>query len=104
LWNFTLAIELHDRNWRFAMTQEGQAAPAGEHGKDEVSVSIDGVTKSIHRGSYTTEDLKTALGVAAQRELDIIEDGVFRTLAPGSRITVKEGMEFISRQPAGGSS
>ena len=73
------------------------------HGNDTVTVSIDTVPKTIHRGSYTTEELKTVLGVAPERELDVIEDGVFRPLRPGERITVKNGMEFVSQQPGGGS-
>lgn len=86
------------------MTPEPDHGGGGGHGNDEVRVTIDGIVKMIHRGDYTTEQLKAALGVAPQRDLDIVEDGVFRPLLPGERIVVRDGMEFISRQPAGGSS
>jgi hypothetical protein len=75
-----------------------------EHGNNLANVMIDQVAKAIHRGSYLLPDLKVALGVASGRDLDIIENGSIRSLAAGERITIKDGMEFISRQPAGGAS
>lgn len=82
----------------------GRDKPDDDHGRDFVSVLIDQVSKKIHRGNYTLGELKAALGVATDRELDIIENGKIRALGPDERITIKEGMEFVSRQPAGGAS
>lgn len=77
---------------------------AGGQGKNLVTVMIDGEERQVHRGSYTTPDLKTALGVEQARELNLIEDGVFRPVAEDARTVVREGMEFVSQQPGGGAS
>jgi hypothetical protein len=54
----------------------------------------------LERRVYTTEELMTAFGVPAGYKLDIIgADGVFREMAPGERLKVKEGMEFASHPP-----
>lgn len=78
--------------------------PGGDNGNNMVTVTIDGVRKSIHRGSYKTPDLKAALGVAPGRELNLIVDNVFQPIAEDARITVREDMEFVSQQPGGGAS
>lgn len=75
-----------------------------EHGNNLVTVTIDQASKDIHRGNYRLDDLKAALGVSPERDLDIIEDGKLRAMQPGEKTTVREGMEFVSRQQAGGAS
>lgn len=82
----------------------GKAKPDQEHGNNFASVMIDQVPKAIRRGSYDLDELKSALGVAPGRELDIIENGTIRSLSSSDKIAIKDGMEFVSRQPAGGAS
>jgi hypothetical protein len=82
----------------------GKGKPDNEHGNNFASVMVDQVPKAIHRGSYDLKDLKTALGVGAGRELDIIENGTIRSLSDAEKIAIKDGMEFVTRQPAGGAS
>jgi hypothetical protein len=73
-------------------------------GKNLVAVMIDQQSKDVRRGNYTLEELKAELGVAVERGLDLIDEGQIRPIQLGEKITIKEGMEFVSRQQAGGAS
>jgi hypothetical protein len=77
-------------------------APAD--GRDDVAVTINGQPKSIHRGDYTTQQLKQVLGVDPSLDLELFEQGKFVTLVDGQRIVVREGMVFVSHVRQGGSS
>lgn len=74
------------------------------HGHDEVTVTINGQPKTIHKGDYTTQQLKQLLGVEPSLELELFEDGKFVPLADGQRLVVREGMVFVSHVRQGGSS
>jgi hypothetical protein len=76
------------------------------HRKKMVTVIYGGdVEFELERRVYTTEELMTVFGVPAGYKLDIIgADGVFREMAPGERLKVKDGMEFASHPPVGQSS
>lgn len=74
-----------------------------DHGK-LIEVSLNGETVKVIKGKYTLPDLKKALGVDPHCDIDIIENGIFRTIKPDEIVKVKEGMEFVSRQCAGGAS
>ena len=76
------------------------------HRKKTVTVIYGGdVEFELERRVYTTEELMTVFGVPAGYKLDIIgADGVFREMAPGERLKVKDGMEFASHPPVGQSS
>ena len=76
------------------------------HRKKTVMVIYGGdVEFELERRVYTTEELMTVFGVPAGYKLDIIgADGVFREMAAGDRLKVKEGMEFASHPPVGQSS
>ena len=74
-----------------------------DHGK-LVEVSLNGETVKVIKGKYTLSELKDGLGVDPHCDIDIIEDGVFRNIKPDEIVKIKEGMEFISRQCAGGAS
>lgn len=76
------------------------------HRKKTVTVIYGGdVEFELERRTYTTEELMTVFGVPAGYKLDIIGvDGVFREMAPGERLKVKDGMEFASHPPVGQSS
>jgi hypothetical protein len=76
------------------------------HRKKTVTVIYGGdVEFELERRVYTTEELMTVFGVPAGYKLDIIgADGVFREMAPGERLKVKDGVEFASHPPVGQSS
>ena len=75
-----------------------------EHGKDKVTVTVDGVQKKIHRGSYVVAELKAVLDVDPTRVLNEVIDGEFKPLDDTKRITIKGGEVFVSQVPQGGSS
>jgi hypothetical protein len=82
----------------------GNTAPAGpEHGPN-VNVTVDGVTKSVHRGSHLVAELKQLLGVDASKDLDELVNGELKPLQDTDRITIKGGEVFISHARTGGSS
>lgn len=74
--------------------------------KKTVTVVYGGDTEfELERRVYTTEELMSEFGVPAGYKFDIIgADGVFREMAPGERLKVKDGMEFASHPPVGQSS
>lgn len=76
------------------------------HRKKTVTVIYGGdIEFELERRVYTTEELMAVFGVPAGYKLDIIgADGVFREMAPGERVKVKDGMEFASHPPVGQSS
>ncbi len=75
-----------------------------EHGKDKVTVTVDGTEKLIHRGSYVVAELKAALDVDPSRALDEVINGEFKPLDDTQRITIKGGETFVSHVRQGGSS
>lgn len=74
--------------------------------KKTVTVTYGGdVEFELERRVYSTEELMAVFGVPAGYKLDIIgADGVFREMASGERLKVKDGMEFASHPPVGQSS
>ena len=84
---------------------ELELASAGvEHlrtAKGLVTVSYNGADVQIARGTYTTEQLKAIFGVEPGYELDIMEGQHLRTLKPGEKIKVRNGLKFISQVPCG---
>jgi hypothetical protein len=88
--------------------KKSETAPAShehpEHDKDKVTVTVDGVQKKIHRGSYVVAELKAALDVDPTRVLNEVIHGEFKPLDDTKRITIKGGEVFVSQVPQGGSS
>ena len=88
----------------------GAALEAGtEHlriGKRLVTVYLDNeVEKRIPSGTYTTEELISVLGVEAGYLLNVLDpQGKLVLLEPKQKTTVREGMNFFSQVPCGGSS
>lgn len=70
----------------------------------DVTVTVDSVRKTVHRGSYVVAEFKQKVGVNANLELDEVIDGQFKPLDDGSRIVIKGGEIFVSHVRTGGSS
>ncbi len=70
----------------------------------EVTVTVNGNNKEIHRGSYLVSDFKEKIGVEASQELDQVIDGQFQPLGDSERIVIKGGEVFVSHCRGGGSS
>jgi hypothetical protein len=75
-----------------------------EHGKDKVTVTVDGIKKRVHRGTYVIAELKAALDVDPSRALDQVINGEFKPLDDAQRITIKGDEVFVSHVRQGGSS
>ncbi len=59
----------------------------------------------LERRAWTTEELIERFGVQAGHKLDLIKtDGEFKELKPGTKLKLREGMEFTSHVPIGQSS
>lgn len=89
--------------------QEQETGAAGEgarHGphKHEVEVKVDGRPKRVAAGVYVVSAFKKLVGVAADRELDIVEHGAFRPLDDNAQITIHGHEVFVSHVRTGGSS
>lgn len=70
----------------------------------EVTVKVNGVDKTVHRGSYIVAEFKEKVGVDASQELDIVVDGQFKPLRDDERIVIKGHEMFVSHGRGGGSS
>ena len=82
----------------------GRGDERGEKNEKLVTVEIDGVEKDIEKGEYTVEQLKEALGVAANRVLAQEINGVLTDLPTDKKVHVKGGEVFASHVDRGGSS
>ena len=72
--------------------------------KKLIAVEIDGIEKQIASGSYKTEQLIEILGVEPGYLLNVLsDDGQLKTLNSSDRVSVREGMKFVSQVPCGGS-
>jgi len=83
-----------------------ESSPPGEHPETgpEVTITVNGVPRQIHRGSYTVAKLKEKLGIDASEELDQVVDGQFKPLADDGHIVIKGHEIFVSHKRGGGSS
>jgi hypothetical protein len=78
----------------------------GEHPETgpEVTITVNGEPKQIHRGSYTGAKLKETLGICASDELDQVVDGQFKPVADDDHVVIKGHEVFVSHKRSGGSS
>lgn len=67
-----------------------------EHGKSEVTISVDGKDVSIHRGHQTVANIKSAGNVIANYDLDQLVDGKLEPLLDEGSVTIKGGEIFVS--------
>lgn len=70
----------------------------------EVTVTVNGKDKQIHRGDYAVVKLKEVLGIIASDEIDQVVDGQFKPLADDGHIVIKGHEIFVSHKRGGGSS
>jgi hypothetical protein len=70
----------------------------------DVEVKVDGKVKRVPRGTYLVSDFKRLVGVAADRELDIVHHDVFKPLNDNEEITIHQCEVFVSHVRTGGSS
>jgi hypothetical protein len=70
-----------------------------------VTVFLDEEPKKIAAGTYTTEQLIKVLDVPAGYLLNVKDEhGKLVPLKPGEKVHVREGMQFFTQVPCGGSS
>ena len=91
--------DLHSHGGDVAAVKE-----QGHHHPHEVIVRVDGRPRHVEPGVYVVSAFKALVGVAADRELDIFEDGVFRPLDDNKPITIRGHEVFVSHVRTGGSS
>jgi hypothetical protein len=78
--------------------------PAHPETARDVTVTVDGTTHTVHRGSYIVSEFKKLVGVDAARELDEVVHGQFKLLDDNARIVIKGGEVFVSHVRTGAAS
>lgn len=73
-------------------------------GLSTVTVTIDGRTVKVHRGSHVVSELKSLLGVDPSYALELDFNGTLSPLTDDDRITIKGGEVFFSHPRTGASS
>lgn len=82
----------------------GGGAVQASHGKELVTVSVDGVEKRVPKGTYVVSAFKELVGVDASRELDEVVHGEFKPLNDNASITIEHHEKFVSHVRTGSSS
>jgi hypothetical protein len=80
----------------------GDKPPRPEPGP-EVHITINSVSKLIHRGRRTVVEIKTLGGVPLADELEQLVDGKLTPLPDDGSVTIKGGEVFVSHVRSGGS-
>lgn len=70
----------------------------------KIEITVDGKVKHIENGIYFVNILKADVGVPADKELDIVKDGIFIPLADNAEIKIHPHEVFVSHARTGGSS
>lgn len=81
-----------------------QKPPHPDQGRDEVTITINNIPKTIHRGRNTVAEIKTFGGIAQADVLEQLIDGKLTPLADNGAVTIKGGEIFVSHVRDGGSS
>lgn len=74
------------------------------HGKENVTITINNSRFEIHRGHHTVTELKSLAEIPLAYELNIIINNNFEPLPDDGSVTIKGGEEFISNARDGVSS
>jgi hypothetical protein len=83
-------------------TARPEPRPKPEPGPD-VQITINGVSRVIHRGRRTVIEIKTIGEVPSADELEQLIDGKLTPLADDGAVTIKGGEVFMSHVRSGGS-
>jgi len=75
-----------------------------EYKKKDVSVTVDGKSRTVPEGTYLVSEFKKLVGVDAAKELDEVVHGELKALDDNQKIHIKGGEVFISHARQGGSS
>ncbi len=88
--------------------QQSSAAGQGHDGHPEigpdVTVTVDNVTKTVHRGSHLVSEFKSEVGVDTSLQLAQVIDGQLVGLDDNGHVVIKGHEVFFSRVRKGGSS
>lgn len=82
---------------------DARPKPDPQPGPD-VQITINGVTKTIHRGRCTVVEIKKLGDVPLGDELEQLIEGKLQPLADDGAVTIKGGEVFMSHARSGGSS
>ena len=85
------------------MSEQFHEDEVPEHGH-QVTITVNGHEKQIHRGRQTVAHIKEVGGVPAAEELEQVVNGVFNPLPDDGAVTIKGGELFISHVRASSSS
>lgn len=67
-----------------------------EHGRDLVTITINGVSIQIHRGRRTVAEIKRAGGVPEADVLALQVEGKLQELPDDGHVVIKGGEQFMS--------
>jgi hypothetical protein len=85
------------------VTHEATVQAHPEQGPN-VTVTVDGLQKTVHRGHIVVAAFKQEVGVEASKDLDEIINGELKPLQDTDSLVLKGGEVFISHARTGGSS
>jgi hypothetical protein len=83
--------------------REGRDGHEPERGPT-VTITINNVPRTIHRGRQTVAAIKEVGGVPLAEDLDQVIHGKLTPLPDDGAVTIKGGEEFVSHVKDGGSS
>jgi hypothetical protein len=67
-----------------------------EHGRDEVTITVNNQAYQIHRGRQSVAAIKRLAGIPQADELGEDVNGTLTPLADGGAVTIKGGERFVS--------
>jgi hypothetical protein len=86
------------------ISEVGSDVAAEGRAQKLVEVELNGSTQRIERGHYTGRELKLALNVPVEHELDEVIKGEFRPIPNDKKVDIRGGEKFVSHCGQGQSS
>lgn len=74
------------------------------HGKEMVTITINGVDKQIHRGEAKVSEIKALGGIPLADDLEEVVNGKLVPLPDDGKVHIKGGEKFVSHVKDSGSS
>jgi hypothetical protein len=87
-----------------AASTEETDGRSSEHRRDTVTITINEVPTTIHRGRQTVVELKKVGNIALADELEQVIEGKLTPLLDDGNVTIKGGEMFVSHPRDSGSS